>query len=284
MASDDVLLAGLGIDIDLEAPGATLEDPSALRRRLLTVIDAPLGGRSEDVEPAVSGCCGPSPAETAARRLVLAVSAELEEVRPNAEYARLRLDQILEEELERAGDETAAANLRAHAETLQAAIDAAEAAKVFALEAELVEADAVLERSIADVDALRSAIERLSDSALVAASLALAARARSLVEAARGLPTGPVAEATLLLVPSHKQQPTKAAGATPPFASLLIAHVTLDDVRVMGAAWDGCTCAAGGTLVAAQVRGAGLFRHRDGGRVGFACTYTSLAAHPATRL
>ena len=258
MASDEALLAGLGMKLaEFEAPGAAgTEDPSALRRRLMAAIDAPLGGRSEDGEPVLpSG--GPSPVETAARSLVLAVSAELDDVRPNAEFARLRLDQILDEELGKAGDETAAAALRAHAETLRAAIDAAEAAKVFALEAELVGADAALERCMADVDALRSAIERLSDAALVAASFALAARTRSLLEAARGAPTGPIAEATLLLVPSHKQQPTEAAGAAPPFASLLTAHVTLDDVRVMGAVWDGCTCAAGAPLVAAQVRGAG---------------------------
>jgi hypothetical protein len=139
------------------------------------------------------------------------------------------------------------------ADALRAEVAAAESTKITALESELVEADAALERALDGVDALRAAAAGLSDGALAASAPALLARLQSLLDAAAALPTGAVAEATLLVVPPPAISSSTGDAERPLLASLVTAHVTLDDVRVVGAAWDGCVCAPGGTLVIAEV-------------------------------
>lgn len=237
MASDSELLGRLGI----EASGAETADVHVadLRRRILAALDPSTGP------------------EGTARSLFLGISSEFNDVQPNAEYARVRIDELLSAALVSAEGPEAVAALHARADALHAEVTSAAAIKEVALEAELVAADGALERALESADALRAAASGLSDSALAASAPALLSRLEALCAAAAALPTGAIAEATLLVVPA----PPAEAGAPqmPPrpapllLASLVTAHVTLDDVRVLGAAWDGCTCAAGAALVVAQV-------------------------------
>jgi len=91
--SDSILLSRLGLET---ATGLLNPDDgesaSECRARLLALINSvtPFGVQSSTLPDTTS-----SAVEEAVRRLVLDVSFELDEVRPNAEFARQRLDEVL---------------------------------------------------------------------------------------------------------------------------------------------------------------------------------------------
>jgi hypothetical protein len=116
-------------------------------------------------------------------------------------------------------------------------IDAALASKTAALEAELVAADEALEAVMRTGGTVRRELDALSDDDISARYASFTARLCAAAELARGLPSGPVAEATLLIVP------------TPPLPAPAPTRPILAGVAAAAAAVGAARAAAAGTPV-----------------------------------
>lgn len=91
------------------------------------------------------------------------------------------------------------AKLQARALVLRAEIDAAESTKVSSLEEELVTADSMLERTLADAEVVRADVVSLSDPDFVSSAPALEGRTHALLDAVQSA-QGAAVDATLMLM------------------------------------------------------------------------------------
>ena len=91
------------------------------------------------------------------------------------------------------------ANLQARALVLRAEIDAAECTKVSSLEEELVTADSMLERTLADAEVVRADVVSMSDADFVSSAPTLEGRTHALLDAVQSA-QGAAVDATLMLM------------------------------------------------------------------------------------
>jgi len=177
------------------------------------------------------------------RDLVIAIQGELDLLHANAASARLEVSVAREKhEARLAASDHGDAPISSCAlafEALMEQIKAAEDTKAIALETELVDADEALEEAIAVNSFAEDVVKSLSaeaasgvpESELDPRARDVQARVVALNARLASLPLGPVAEATLQLLP-----PTSPGGAAPELksllGSLLTATVTAADVVV----------------------------------------------------
>lgn len=171
----------------------------------------------------------PLPPAARAQKLVVALSNELDELRANAEVARRDVGAARDAAMatvELAADAEARdawnrAIAAAH-EDLDAQVEALRAAKVAALEAELVAGDVALEAILSETALAEDAAALLSDDELAPRADSLRARLADLCARAAALPSGPVAEATLAFLPASPPPSPAAAPSLTDAQGLLL--------------------------------------------------------------
>ena len=143
------------------------------------------------------------------RSVIAGIVASLAELRANAETARATAGRLRDAALAAGSNPLL---VSAAYDTLLATIDQIEARKTVAFETELVAGDAVLEATEAELSAIGELASGSSNEDLIRLRDTLAPRLDALFETLGGFPSGPVDEATVLVVPACSGSPDGTLG------------------------------------------------------------------------
>lgn len=170
---------------------------------------------------------------TEMRSVAVAIQTTLSELRGNAVSAISDASALRDAAIASGSD---SATINAAYAALVSEVERVEAGKAAALEAELVEEDALLERAESVLGAVASAARSLSAEGLKAERAALFAQLDELFDALRASPRGPVEEPTLLVVAPPEALATgdcNSAACEPRLAMLITRHVAAAELTMV---------------------------------------------------